>query len=270
MSKQVQNAEISDIQVTQNNCGNGVSPQQNGCVEVDAKNLGDRDNIPVDPVGREDGVVVKIPVTLAEFNVRFFVNARIDLPEPALEVKNIKKNLKITQCMLLQPTNVLFIKGFVRKNIDYSTRDCSNLDGVCGEIHHCTIDVPFECTTPVDFFTLPDLPIYNERDEFGYLRVESLPTDSFAEKDHLMSKDHSEYNQNSTEYFNMLPYCDLISSNIVEFDEFINRRRPAGIDLPFEEKLFTQIEEKMVIQLSLRLLQEQQVRIPGTPVINGL
>ena len=265
MSKQIKDVQVSDIQVSQNRCGNNVSPQQNACVEVDARNLGDCPNIPTEPVGRTDGVVVKIPVTLAELDIRFFVNARIDLPEPALEVKDIKKNLKITQCMLLQPTNVLFIQGFVRKNIDYSTGTCSNLDGVCGEIHHCTIDVPFECTTPVDFSVLPDLPLLNTRDEFGYLRVESLPTDRFAEKDHLMSKDFSEYNQNSTEYFNMLPYCDLIASNIVEFDEFINRRRPDGVDLPFEERLFTQIEEKMVIQLSLRLLQEQQVRIPGAP-----
>lgn len=262
MSKQVQNAQVSDIQVFQNRCGNDLSPQQQGCVEVDARNLGDCPNIPTEPVGRTDGVVVRIPVTLAQFDVRFFVNARIDLPEPAFEIKDIKKNLKITQCMLLQPTNVLFIRGFIRKNIDYSTGTCSNLDGFCGEIHHCTIDVPFECTTPVDFFTLPDQPLFNERDEFGYLRVEGLPRETFAEKDHLMSRDFSEYNQNSTEFFNRLPFCDLISSNIVEFDEFINRRRPDGIDLPFEERFFTQIEEKMVIQLSVRLLQEQFVTIP--------
>ena len=268
MSKQVENVEVSDIQVSQNRCGNDISPQQTGCVEVDAKNLGDRTNIPTDPVGRTDGVIAKIPVTLAEFNVRFFVNARIDLPEPALEIKDIKKNLKITQCMLLQPTNVLFIKGFVRKNIDYSTGTCSNLDGVCGEIHHCTIDVPFEFTTPVDFFTLPIDPISNERNEFAYMKKEALPRDSFAEKDRLVSRDFSEYNQISTEYLGELPFCDLLGSSIVEFDEFINRRRPVNTDLPFEERLFTEIEEKMVVQLNLRLLQEQQVVIPTaiTPV----
>ena len=268
MSKQVQNAQVSDVQVSRSRCGNNIAPQQNGCVEVDAKNLGDCPNESIDPVGRGDGVVVRLPVTLAELDVRFFVNARIDLPEPALEVINIKKRLKITQCMLLQPTNVLFIKGFVRKNIDYSTNTCSNLDGVCGDIRHCTIDVPFECTTPVDFTTQPDLPIFNARDEFGYLRIEALPRDNFAEKDHLMSNDFSEYNQSSIEYFNKLPFCDLISSNITEFDEFINRTRPIDIDLPFEERLFTQIEEKMVIALSLRVLQEQQVAIPqiNTPV----
>ena len=75
-------------------------------------------NTPVTPIGLPGGVVVKIPVVLAELTVRFNVNAFIKLPELALEIKDIKKRLKITQCMLLQPTNILFIKGYVRKNID--------------------------------------------------------------------------------------------------------------------------------------------------------
>lgn len=262
MSKQVNDGLVSDIQVSGNRCGNDPSPQQQSCVEVDARNLGDCPNTPRTPLGRRGPLIAKIPVTLAELNVRFFVNARIDLPEPALEVKDIKKSLKITQCMLLQNTNILFIKGFVRKNIDYSTRTCSNLEGVCGEIHHCTIDVPFECTTPVTFTTSPNEVLFNNRDEFGYMKKEELPRETFAEKDQLVSRDFSEFNQESTEYFNELPFCDLIYSNIVEFDEFINRRRPANIDLPFEERLFTQIEEKMVIKLRLRVLQNQQVYIP--------
>lgn len=263
MSKQIKDVQVSDIQVTQNKSNSEVSLQQQDCAAVDATNLGDCPNDPVTPSGRTDGVIAKLPVTLAELDVRFFVNARIDLPEPALEIKDIKKNLKITQCMLLQPTNMLFIKGFVRKNIDYSTESCANPVGVCGEIHHCTVDVPFECTTPVAFTTGPIGPTSNQRNEFGYLRKGSLPSDTFAEKDRLISADFSEFNQESVEYFNELPYCDLLFSYIVEFDEFINRRRPDGVDLPFEEGLFTQIEEKMVIEARIRLLQDQQVVIPS-------
>lgn len=262
MSQQTNNSRVSNVQVSEDRCGS--SPLQESCVNISSRNLGDRLNVPVTPIGRTDGVVVKIPVVLAELNVRFFVNAMIDLPEPALEIKDIKKNLKITQCMLLQPTNVLFIKGFVRKNIDYSTMNCSNTEGVCGEIHHCTIDVPFEATTPVEFFREPEPVFTNNRNEFGYLKEESLPLDSFAEKDKLMSSDFSEFNQVSSEYFNELPYCDLISSNITVFDEYINRRRPVDIDLPFEERLFTQVEEKMVVELRLKVLQRQQVNVPST------
>lgn len=206
-------------------------------------------------------VVAKIPVVLAELKIQINVSSYIKLPEPALEIKTIKKRLKIVQCRLLQNTNMLFIKGFVRKNIDYSTKGrCSNDKGVCGDIKHCTIDVPFECTTPVDFNgTDPKPVIFNKSKEFEYFREQELPSD-FPEKENLLAGDLSQFNQESTEYFNELPYCELIKSRIVEFDELLDRRAIYG-SAPFEERLFKEIEEKMVIYLTLKILQKRQVKI---------
>ncbi|MBT9131508.1 MAG: hypothetical protein DDT41_01814 [candidate division WS2 bacterium] len=119
------------------------------CARVEGGTTGDCVNFSTAINPLLTGAVAKIPVVLAELTVQISVNSIIDLPEYACEIKNIKKHLKITQCLLLQDTNVLFIKGFVRKNIDYTTRSCSNYQGVCGDIKHCTVDVPFSCTTPV-------------------------------------------------------------------------------------------------------------------------
>lgn len=231
------------------------------CVDVDADTVGTCTNNPVALAPIRSGVVAKIPVVLAELTVQFNVSSVIDLPELAIEIKDIKKKLKVTQCTLLQNTNVLFIKGFVRKNIDYSTRNCSNFRGICGEIHHCTVDVPFECTTAVTFNGIaPAAIVTNTSNEFEFFRSEKLPN-TFAEKDRLLSGDLSEFNQISTEFFNELPFCELISSRIVEFDEFIHRVKPSKYDLPVEEKLFDRIEEKMVISLTLKILQNRQVAI---------
>lgn len=234
-------------------CGN--------CVDVDSTVLDNCPNTPVTPIGLPGGVVVKIPVVLAELTIRFNVGAFINLPEPALEIKDIKKRLKITQCTLLQPTNILFIKGYVRKVIDYTTRRCSNREGVCGDIHHCTVDVPFECSTPVTFTTPPAPLLTNTVSEFEYFKVADLPNKYFAEKDDLLAGDLSEINQFRTENFNELPFCELITASIFEFDEFIGRHRPDYTVLPFEEKLFSTLEEKMVIELTLKLLQNRQVSI---------
>lgn len=213
-------------------------------------------------MGIVNEVVAKIPVVLSEFTVQINTTAMIRLPEPALEIKNIKKRVKVTQCLLIQDTNMLFIKGFVRKNIDYSTRSCSNNEAVCGDLRHCTVDVPFSCTTPVTYNgTDPAQLIRNSVEEFEFFKTDDLDSPQFAEKDELLSGDFSEYNQISSEYFNERPYCELIKSRIVEYDEFLDRRRPIYTDLPFEEKEFTKIEEKMVIYLTLKLLQKRQVRL---------
>ncbi|WP_432406000.1 CsxC family protein [Wukongibacter sp. M2B1] len=247
--------QTTDVSVTQlDNTSNGH------CVKVKGNTLENCENNPVDIDPITTGVVAKIPVVLAELTLQVNVSSFIKLPESALEIKDINKKLKITQCRLLQNTNILFIKGFVRKNIDYSTRDCSNYKGVCGDLRHCTVDVPFECTTAVDFngFDPADI-VFNTKSQFEYFREDKLPGD-FPEKERLLSGDFSEFNQITTEYLNEIPYCELISSRIIEFDEFLNRK-PIYEPAPFEEKEFKKIEEKMVIYITLKILQKRQVEI---------
>lgn len=270
MSERSNCSDVTNVEVYSEDygCGGCPSPQP-ACVNIESTDLNSCQNTPIRPEGRRDGVVAKIPVVLAQLRVRVNLTSRITLPEPAIEVKDIKKKLKITQCLLLPAPDgaagrdVLFIEGFIRKNIEYATRTCSNAEGVCGDIRHCTVDAPFKCSTPIgNFCKFPQGPLNNTRNEFEYLREETLPRESFAEKDRLMSGDFSEFNQRSEEFFNELPFCELIRSQITEFDEFINRRRPSGVTLPFEEREFREIEEKMALAITLKILQKQQVVVP--------
>lgn len=242
------------------------------CVDVTGGTQPECDNTPFGRFALSVPVIAKIPVVLTGLIVRISVDAMITLPEPALEIKQVKKRLKLTQCLLLPSftfpvtdpdTFVLFLKGFVRKNIDFSTRDCSNKKGFCGDIKQCTVDIPFSCTTLVDFPGVLPEPVFQIRaTEFEYSKAQDLPP-QFAEKDQLLSGDLSEFNQFSSEFLNERPFCELVSSSITEFDEFLNRRRPDDVKLPFEEKEFIQIEEKMVISLQISVLQNRLVRVGG-------
>ena len=239
-------------------------PGKSICTDVTSSTLISAENYPVDLAPIVTGVVAKVPVVLAELTVQVNVDSIIELPEPAIEIKNIRKHLKITQCLLLQNTNMLFVKGFVRKNIDYSTLGCSNSKGICGDIKHCTIDVPFKFTTPVEFNGIEPAPIVNRTEsEFQYFRERELFGPEFADKDKLLSGDLSEFNQTTTEYFNELPFCELISSRIVEFDEYLNPTKPHKTTVPFEERVFKNIEEKMGVYITLKILQKRQVAIGG-------
>lgn len=236
--------------------------------KVDVKSL-DTDyceNTPVSIAALGSGSVAKVPVVLAQLTVQAHVNSVITLPEFAFEIKRIKKNLKITQCLLIQDTNILFIKGFIRKNIEYSTRESSNTEGFSGDIRHATVDVPFNCTTTINYNGIaPVPPVESTTSEFQYRKIEEIHHPDFSEKDELMSGDLREHNQISTEFFNELPFCDLISSRIVEFDEQLMPEHPKDKDYvtPFEEKRFRRIEEKMVIFITLRLMQNRLVAVPA-------
>jgi hypothetical protein len=211
--------------------------------------------------------IVKVPVLLQEVSIQLPMRARIKFPERVLEIKKVKKRVKVTQCRLIQPRTgpaKLFLSGFVRKNIQYASPVHQDKDEVNSVIRSLTADIPFDCVADIRSFRTPPIgPFFNESREFDFLVNQPLP-DGFPEKDELMSTDLSQFHQQSTEFFNEQIFCELVRADITEWDEAINRKSLK--DGPFEEGTFTQIVEKMVLDLTLKILQNQQVRIsvPGS------
>ena len=171
------------------------------------------------------------------------------------------------QCRLLLPTNKLFVKGFVRKNIQYASPSKeiheSTHKSVSSDLHSLTVDVPFHCVTEIKHYsTKPTLPEINKRQEFDFLRSMPLPN-GHPEKDEFQSNDLSQFHQESTQHYNELPYCQLISSSIIEWDEAIDRCE-FHEGAPIGEGYFKQVEEKMVLDITLKVLQNQQIRVSST------
>jgi hypothetical protein len=249
-----------------------------GCVNVNqSASMEQCENVTVNPPLVDAGpTIVQLPITLAEIRVTSNLVANIHFPDPVLEIKDIKKRVKIVQCRLLLGGNTidpatglltqgvpLFIKGFIRKNIQYAT-PCSHTksDCVASEMRSLTVDVPFECVTtiaPDQFFTNPVIPALNTRNEFDFFRAQDLGH-GFPEKDQLLSSDLSQFHQVSTYNYNQLPYCELISHRIVQWDEAIDRYPLPG-NAPFEEGTFHTIVEKSLLEFTVKVLQKQQVRI---------
>jgi hypothetical protein len=248
-----------------------------GCVNVNqSASLEQCENFPVDPVTIDAGII-RVPVVLQEIRVRTNTVANISFPDPVLEIKDVKKRVKIVQCRLLLgevPVDTdfgvpLFIKGFIRKNIQYAT-PCPHAksDCVASEMRSLTVDVPFECVTTIDsFLTPPVLPDFNTRAEFDFFRAQNLGH-GFPEKDQLLSSDLSQFHQVSTQFYNQLPFCELLSSRIVQWDEAIDRYPLPG-NGPFEEGTFHTIVQKTMLEFTIKILQNQQVTINGNGNGNG-
>ena len=220
---------------------------------------------PVTPTITLGTVYTKTPVALAEVTIQVNTLATITFPLPVLEIKDIKKRLKITEGRLILPTNKLFLSGFVRKNIQYATPTGGNTKEVTSTIQSFTIDLPFSAVTDLTgkYLTAPVLPKGNSRAEVEYFTSTALPP-SFPAKDRLLAGDLSEFNQVSTEYFNELPYCELISATYTEMDEALGRvpGTVSGVATPpFEEGTYSSVQEKMVIDITLKVLQLQQIRV---------
>jgi hypothetical protein len=261
----------------------GNCNEHNDCIDFNnSASVHDCNSTPVTPIVTAPGpqVIMKVPVTLAERNVTTSLSANINFPHPVLEIKDIKKRVKIVQCSLVLPPVAegvspftpaeghLFLKGFVRKNIQYASPTHLSSDDSCvsSSLKSLTTDIPFECVVTIPagaFCSPPQRPVLNTRSEFDFFRAQNLGH-GFPEKDQLLSSDLSQFHQQSTQFYNELPFCELISSTITEWDEAVDRK-PLHGNAPFEEGYFQRIVEKIFLQFTIKILQNQQARVTVIP-----
>jgi hypothetical protein len=217
-------------------------------------------------------LIAKVPILIAEPKIEIDVEADIKLDEPAVEIKRIKKNLFLTQCKLLSmdkdKKGKLFIGGFIRKNIEYATiigqSPMYYNYGLCGDIRHTTVKIPFECVAEIDFICPPEFFENSFTKEIEIFSHMVSPCNPCEEK--ILGSDVCEQQFKHFERFSEKIMCELVDVNIIEADI---RKNPVMMcsQMP-NEQLFDCMVEKMVICIKLKLLQNQQIKVQKTDCLN--
>jgi len=194
---------------------------------------------------------IKVPVTLAEISVVVAVEANIQLEKPALEIIRVWKSAILQQCELVPTFNPyaakLFVKGFIRKNIEYTTVDQTSASSVCGDIRHMTAMIPFDFCTDITFpQTGPSLQLSPDFSSSGELLNQSgngplLNEGLFGNR----------------QVYNEKPYCELVFTEFTELDIGHNLKNVSGF-----AQSFTSVQENIVLRVGLKVLQIQQVPLP--------
>jgi hypothetical protein len=238
MSSEPINKILSETANTSANCESGV---------FDSTTLSECENKFSIPMGRTGPLIAKLPVVLSDIEVQIDVEAVIKIEESAVSIKTIDKHIYLTQCKLVPHTDKLFIEGYVQKKLQFATMNCTSGTAISGNVQHSTVNVPFKCVTKIQFSRRP---MYGEE----YKKKLS------ALDDNMMNKNQKE---DSWIHYSKLyepVYCELEYAKILE-TEIFNQTAPMNKTLP-EEKAFNELEEKMVIFIRLKILQNQQVFIP--------
>ncbi|WP_125154201.1 CsxC family protein [Clostridium rectalis] len=233
-----------------------ITPQPNQpCTNTGVTKAGTKvecENFPDKSCGHPGYLLSKIPVVLSEFTVQIDAEANITLEEPAIDIKFIDKNAYLTQCHLIPGTDKLYIEGYIRKNIVYSSKDCAGQNGVSGNLKHSTVNVPFDCVTKVRFF-----------DGFNYNNIfhPNCDTEEISIFDpKCLGKKNTEYNFSNYETLNEKVFCEIENIEIYETDIELD---PTPICKAPTEHSFQHIKEKIVIYITLKLLQNRQIYVNG-------
>jgi hypothetical protein len=200
-------------------------------------------NKPIKPNAENNQLVITVPVLISQFEIEFSSETVIELDFPASEIKRINKNVILKDCKLLTEVNKLFLSGIIRESIEYSAIKSEVEDK--NNIRHVAVEIPFKCTTVVTYFTLPIINSDNKQ-----LEIETLREDNTG-------NELNEKTQISSEEFNEKIYCKIIRDEINELyiaesndNNNVNHAKPFNI-----------LNEKLVVKLNLRLIQEQQINI---------
>lgn len=232
--------------------------------DVDSEILSLCPNTELPVTAAQRKVVIKTPVVLAEPRITISMVSSLKLEEPALEIKRIRKNVYLTQCKLIpnsggEDTNygVIFIEGFIKKNIEYATAECKDEGVVSGKIKHTTVKVPFKCTTRVKFTTQPIFTNNTPQNEIEIVQSTFNLCDPCGES--IFGINPCEQSSRFTEFFNEKVFCELVDTEILESDIL---QKPTGscCNSPIEQS-FQNITEKVVLNVTIKLLQNQQVLI---------
>lgn len=132
-----------------NNQGCEVSDPVCSAEVLSSHTLEQAENFPIVP-GK-----YKVPVVLSEFVIQIDVEARVRLNLPSYEIKRIEKQVFLNQCRYIGGTNKVFISGYIRKNIEYASRNCTTESGISGVINDQVVHIPFRCVTRVNFNGAP-------------------------------------------------------------------------------------------------------------------
>jgi hypothetical protein len=210
---------------------------------------------------------IKVPVVIAEPTIQIPIEATITLGAAATEIKRVKKNVFLDQVKIVPVmpfTRVdgtdyftfgrakLFIAGHVRKNIEYASTACT------GALIDQIVDIPFTGYTELSTAagTLLNPPI------FGI--SESSESSFLSDVNNLNGRLDKFFFNNLVKY-NEQPFGELVAANFFELDF-------APVE-PAAEGTFTTLTEKIVLELTVKVLQVQQLLVALTsvvPVLPGL
>lgn len=206
----------------------------------------------------KENLILTLPVIIAETNIDIPIESTFILKKPALDINSMKKNVYLTNSILLPIyekhddysllNGKLFLDGFIRNKLDFSVAKSIHDNIINLDTESIIVYIPFKCTTIIQY----NSPlIFNKEKPLDYIPIYiSSDCDGF-------NKDYS--NKKSTHSDGHIPSlkCEIKEVRINETYTLIDKA-PFNIDFPLETNFHT-IKENIIVNLSITLLQKQDV-----------
>lgn len=225
---------IEDEQIADDD--NDLRSSSNECdqILISSKNIPECKNEPEEPCCNEVKYI-NVPVVISQFKICLQLENSVRFAEPIVCLKGSKKTIQLKECKLIPGTKKVFIRGIIKKVLEYASARCQSSKGSSGNLRYLTYIVPFECTTEVTYINEPEIKA-NKEQKFIPLEY------------HFVCEDKGFYNQNIV--------CEIVKYKI---NELMCREDVVPVENIKGQDCFYKMKEKIVLNLHLRLMQNQIV-----------
>lgn len=198
----------------------------------------------------------KVDVVVAEFDAYINSESIIHLAKPAYEIKRIDKEVFLNEARFV-PTKfdyhkgkviegIVFLQGYLRKNIEYASLTSASKSAIGGEINDTTARVKFLTSVIIkDFVNYPIIKPSPANETTRYFDKKAL------------GKNTKEADRRTLEILNEPVFAEIEETDVIDADINI---KGAPIDGFTNEELFNKFIDKAVIRIRVKLLQKQQVK----------
>jgi len=248
--------------------------------DVEPNNLSDNKNAKDKAMtSNNEKWVATLPIIIAEKNIDIPIESIFKLKSPALDIKNLKKDVYITSSSLLpmyenkdisaSSNGKLFLEGFIRNKLDFSIAKEAHDSIINLDTESVIIYIPFKYTTLIHYKVLP---VFSKEESEDYIPIYmSSDCEDFHEDYHETSNDYTnKKDTQSEEYINCnIPTinCEINEITIHETYTLLDKT-PFNKDFPIEMNFHT-IKEEIIIKLSLTLLQKRSV-VMDSPLLQKI
>jgi hypothetical protein len=192
-------------------------------------------------------VVSKIPIIISQPQLQILIESLTRFPEPVFQVKTMDKRVFLDSCQLILGSDKIFIKGFIREDVEYCTADCITPTSINGNIKKITFNIPFHCSSKVLFDIQPQ--VFSSSHIFDLEVID--PSTNIINV--------YEKSQGDLEILNEKVFAELCSSKILATD--IQEEIKQLDNIKQEAYTFEKMRKKIVLTLKLDLLQRQKIFI---------
>ncbi|AJA49014.1 hypothetical protein CPAST_c29480 [Clostridium pasteurianum DSM 525 = ATCC 6013] len=236
---------------------NYISGKESGKAPNKAPNVIKADTLPpsvIKPVRKAGNF--KVDVVVAEFDAYINSESIIHLAKPAYEIKRIDKEVFLNEARFV-PTKfdyhkgkvvegIVFLQGYLRKNIEYASLTSTGKSAIGGEINDTTARVKFLTSVVI-------------KDFVNYPIIKPSPADEttryFDKK--ALGKSTKEADRRTLEILNEPVHAEIEETDVIDADINIKGKPIEGF---IHEEIFDKFVDKAVIRIRVKLLQKQQIK----------